>query len=152
MVNPTVATAFAANGRLAWRDVPAYMAAHLVGATAGALAIWLAFGQRAIDLGDGFGVAHWGPEVGLGQAAFAEALGAFILIFVVCGVALDARAPAGWAGLMIGMTLAVTSLTPAPVTGGAINPARVSVRFWSRRWREAPSTTGCSSRSTPSRR
>ena len=38
-INPAVTVALAATGKFAWRDVPGYVIAQVVGATAGALAI-----------------------------------------------------------------------------------------------------------------
>jgi glycerol uptake facilitator protein len=39
-------------------------------------------------------------------------------------LAVDSRAPLGWAGLMIGLAIATAILLVGPVTGGALNPAR----------------------------
>jgi glycerol uptake facilitator protein len=42
----------------------------------------------------------------------------------VMALAVDSRAPLGWAGLMIGLAVAAAILLIGPVTGGALNPAR----------------------------
>src|SRR5256714_5596965 len=52
-INPAVTFALAATKRFAWRDVPAYWAAQVVGAVLGALGIWALFGHTGIDLGMG---------------------------------------------------------------------------------------------------
>jgi glycerol uptake facilitator protein len=39
-------------------------------------------------------------------------------------LAVDRRAPGGWAGLMIGLAVAAAILFIGPVTGGSLNPAR----------------------------
>jgi glycerol uptake facilitator protein len=45
------------------------------------------------------------------------------LVFVVMGM-IDKRAPVGWAGLIVGLTVTVIVVTLGPVTGGSVNPAR----------------------------
>jgi glycerol uptake facilitator protein len=52
-INPAVTVSLAATGRLPWGEVPAYVVAQLVGATAGAALIVAAFGGDAVDLGTG---------------------------------------------------------------------------------------------------
>ena len=39
-------------------------------------------------------------------------------------LAVDRRAPGGWAGLMIGLAVAAAILLIGPITGGSLNPAR----------------------------
>ena len=39
-------------------------------------------------------------------------------------LAVDSRAPLGWAGLMIGLAVAAAILLIGPQTGGSLNPAR----------------------------
>jgi glycerol uptake facilitator protein len=120
-INPAITVALAATGRMPWRDVPGYIAAQLVGAGLGAAAIIGVLGGAAVDVG--LGVAAYGEGVGVGQAFFAEALGTFILAFVVFG-AIDSRAPGGFAGLAIGMAVFAAIIPVAPATGASINPAR----------------------------
>jgi glycerol uptake facilitator protein len=123
-INPAVTVALASTGRFPWRDVPWYVASQVVGATLGALAMWAAFGDRAIDLGYGFGVVNWNSDtVGWGSALFIEALGTAILMFTILGI-VDSRAPAGWAGLVIGLVVVAIIIPVGPVTNAAINPAR----------------------------
>ena len=65
-----------------------------------------------------------GPGVSYWQGIVAEVLGTFLLMFSVMALAVDSRAPLGWAGLMIGLAVAAAILLVGPVTGGALNPAR----------------------------
>src|ERR671923_608858 len=58
-INPAVTFALAATKRFPWREVPVYWIAQVVGATAGAFAIWATFADRARDLGYGFGVVNF---------------------------------------------------------------------------------------------
>jgi glycerol uptake facilitator protein len=120
-INPAITVALAVKGKLPWRDVPGYVGAQVAGAILGAAAIIGVLGGRAVDVG--LGVAAYGDGVGVWQALFAEALGTFILAFVVFG-AIDQRAPGGFAGLAIGMAVFAAIVPVAPATGASINPAR----------------------------
>ncbi|HEX2355185.1 MAG TPA: aquaporin [Micromonosporaceae bacterium] len=120
-INPAVTVALAVTGKVAWRDVPGYVGAQVVGAILGAASIIGVLGSQASDVG--LGVAAYGQGVGAGQAFFAEALGTFILVFVVFG-AIDKRAPGGFAGLAIGLAVFAAIIPVAPATGASINPAR----------------------------
>src|SRR5262245_46205302 len=120
-INPAVTLALALTGKLPWRQVPGYIAAQVAGALLGALAIIGVLGHKAVTLG--LGVAKYGSGVGAGQAFIAEAVGTFILAFVVFG-AIDRRAPGGFAGLAIGMAVFAAIIPVAPAPGASINPAR----------------------------
>jgi glycerol uptake facilitator protein len=120
-INPAVTVALAVTGKLPWRQVPGYVLAQTAGAALGAAAIIGVLGHKAVDVG--LGVAAFGPGVGAGQAFVAEAIGTFILAFVVFG-AIDKRAPGGFAGLAIGMAVFAAIIPVAPATGASINPAR----------------------------
>jgi glycerol uptake facilitator protein len=120
-INPAVTVALAATGKMPWRSVPGYIGAQLVGAVAGAAAIIAVLGGKAVDVG--LGVASYGAGVSGGRAFAAEAIGTFILVFVVFG-AIDRRASGGFAGLAIGMAVFAAIIPVAPATGASINPAR----------------------------
>lgn len=124
-VNPAVTVALAATRRFPWREVPAYVSAQLVGAVAGALAMWGVFGSRGTDLGTGFGMAFFDEsKTAWGSAFLAETLAAGILLFVVLG-AISRGAPPAVAGIVIGLALAGIVLVLGSVTCAATNPARV---------------------------
>jgi glycerol uptake facilitator protein len=120
-INPAITLALAATGRMPWRQVPGYLAAQLLGAALGAFAIVAVLGQQAVTAG--LGIAAYGTGVGAGQAFVAEAIGTFLLAFVVFG-AIDKRAPSGFAGLAIGLAVFAIIIPVAPATGASINPAR----------------------------
>src|ERR671937_1937127 len=123
-INPAVTFALAATKRFPWRELPLYWTGQVVGATAGAFAIWATFADRARDLGYGFGVVNFDHAVtSWGSAMFAEAIGTAILMFTVLGI-VDRRSPEGWAGLVIGLVVVAIIITVGPVTNASINPAR----------------------------
>ena len=85
-INPAVTLGLAITGKFPWREVPGYLAAQLVGATVGALAIVGVLGSRAHEVG--LGVASFNSSLGVGvvQGFIAEFIGTFILVFVIFGV------------------------------------------------------------------
>ncbi len=121
-INPAITLALAVTKRFAWRDVPIYWLAQLVGAVVGSLAVWIVFGQRAIDLGLGQTSFDSGTT-GYLAAALGELIGTFVLVFAVLGI-VDPNAPTQMSGIVIGLVVAAIDLMLIPATGGAINPAR----------------------------
>lgn len=122
-INPAVTLALAVAGKFPWRQVPAYLAAQLVGAVIGAFAIVGVLGMRASEVG--LGVASYAAETPWYQAFFAEFVGTFLLVFAVFGVIYRKAAP-GWAGLAIGLVVFAAIIPVAPTTGASINPARTT--------------------------
>lgn len=122
-INPAVTFALAVTKRFPWIEVIPYVVAQLIGGAVGALLIVAAFGTGAADLG-GVGGTSLGDGVSYGSGIVAEAIGTFILVFTIMALAVDSRAPKGWAGLMIGLAVACAILVIGPLTGGSLNPAR----------------------------
>jgi glycerol uptake facilitator protein len=121
-INPAVTLSLAATRRFPWGEVLPYVLAQLVGATLGSLVVVGTFGTGAVDLG--LGGTSLGDGVPQWQGMVAEAVGTYVLLFTVMALAVDSRAPLGWAGLMIGLAVAAAILVIAPLTGGSLNPAR----------------------------
>lgn len=121
-INPAVSIALWATGRLPAKDTVSYVAAQLIGAALASLSVAAIWGSRAVDVGLGattmfYGVTYW-------QAILSEAVATFFLMLAVMGTAVDRRAPAGWAGVAIGSTVAMSIVATGNVTGGSLNPAR----------------------------
>ena len=122
-INPAVTVSLAVVRRFPWAEVVPYVVAQLAGGLIGAVLINAIFGSRVSELyvsgstvvGDGF------TEV---QAVVAEALGTFLLLATIMALAVDRRAPAGFAGLMIGLVVACEIMVIGPISGGSVNPAR----------------------------
>jgi glycerol uptake facilitator protein len=122
-INPAVTVSLAVTGKFPWRDVPGYIAAQVVGAIAGAAAIFLTLG-RAATVAAGGGVTSYNTAtMGFGRATLIEAIGTFMLVFVIFGV-IDHRAVPGWAPMAIGAVVFAIIIVVGPATGAAINPAR----------------------------
>jgi len=122
-INPAVTLSLAVTGKFPWREVPGYWAAQLAGALAGGAAIFLTLG-RAAAVAAGGGVTSYNPAtMGFGRGLLIEALGTFILVFVIFGV-IDHRAVPGWAPMAIGALVFAVIIIVGPATGAAINPAR----------------------------
>jgi aquaporin Z len=71
---------------------------------------------------NGYG-AHSPGQYGLAAAALTEILLTFLLVLTVIG-ATDIKAPAGFAGIPIGLVLTLIHLVGIPVTNTSVNPAR----------------------------
>ena len=122
-INPAVTVTLAATGRFPWRDAGPYVLAQLVGAVVGALLIVASFGTGSVAT-SAAGAVSFGDGVGYPQAILVEALATFLLLLTIFALAVDTRAPAGWAGLMIGLSVTCLVLVFGPLTGAAVNPAR----------------------------
>jgi len=119
--NPAVTFGMLTTKRISFGGAISYWIAQLVGACVGA---WV------------LRVAYMGPtEAALGAPALAagisplkgmclEAIMAFMLVIVIFGTAVDPRAPKGFAGLAIGLTLVGNILAGGSLTGASFNPAR----------------------------
>ena len=135
-INPAVTVALAATGRFPWRSVPSYVAAQVVGATLGAVAIVFTLGKQAVDLG--LGITTYANSTTFARATFAELIGTALLTFVIWGV-IDGRAAAGWAGFSIGAIVFAIIVVVGPATGASLNPARyVGPMFVSQAWGTTP--------------
>jgi aquaporin Z len=117
-INPAVTVGLAVAGRTKWSDVPGYVIAQVVGGIAGAGALLL------IVPGGITGAANTLQGSYTLTAGFlTEAIMTMVLVLTVLG-ATSKSAPAGLAGIPIGVALAVTNLVAIPVTNASINPAR----------------------------
>jgi glycerol uptake facilitator protein len=95
----------------------------MVGATAGAAAIFLTLGRAATVAAGGGVTSYNSASMGFGRASLIEAIGTFMLVFVIFGV-IDHRAVPGWAPMAIGSVVFAIIIIVGPATGAAINPAR----------------------------
>lgn len=122
-INPAVTAALVATRRFPAAEAGPYMAAQLAGAVVGGLAVLAVFGGEAADLGAA-GSTQLAEGVGFLRGVAAEAVGTFLLMTAIMALAVDTRAPSGWAGLMIGLAVTCAILATGPVAGASLNPAR----------------------------
>jgi glycerol uptake facilitator protein len=122
-INPAVTIALWATKRFPAGDAVAYVIAQCIGAAIGSLLFFISVGMNAIRIG-GLGATAPFPGIGYGQAILVEAIGTFVLMLVIMGVALDKRAPPGFAGLIIGLTVGGVITATGNITGASLNPAR----------------------------
>ncbi len=104
-INPAVTIALWATKRFPAGDAVAYIVAQCIGAAIGSLLFYLTVGMDAVTIG-GLGATAPFPGIGYGQAILVEIIATFVLMLVIMGVAVDERAPPGFAGLIIGLTVA----------------------------------------------
>ncbi|KAH6793040.1 NOD26-like intrinsic protein 1 [Perilla frutescens var. hirtella] len=116
--NPAVTIAFASCKRFSWKQVPAYLAAQVVGSTLAAGTLRLLFS------GDHDHFTGTNPHGSNMQSLVIEFIITFYLMFVISGVATDNRAIGELAGLAVGATVLLNVMFAGPVSGASMNPAR----------------------------
>ena len=127
-LNPAVSLGLVAGGRFPAAELAPYVAAQVAGAALGALVLYLiASGKEGFELAAGFASngfgAHSPGGYSLGAAFVCELVMTFMFLFIILG-ATDARAPAGFAPIAIGLGLTLIHLISIPVTNTSVNPAR----------------------------
>ena len=121
-VNPAVSLAVFVAGRMSVSDMALYWVAQVLGAVAGAAVLAVIAGQ-AQHLGqNGWGPGYLG-EYPLQAAAVFEVVMTALFVIVILGATGEGASP-GFAGLAIGITLAVIHIVGIQVTGVSVNPAR----------------------------
>ncbi len=124
-INPAVTISLAVTRRIPWNAAGAYILSQIVGAFLGAGIILLAYGGTAAATGPGLGATNFNDATtNYVVATVMEIIGTFFLLLVIMRTAVDGRAPAGRAGLIIGLTLAGEIMAFGPVTNVSLNPAR----------------------------
>lgn len=127
--NPAVTVGLWSGGKHPASEVLPYAVAQVLGAVAGSLVLYLiATGQAGFDVvGSGFAANGYGEHSpgGYSMAAgfIAEVVLTFVFLMVILG-ATDAKAPAGFAPIAIGLCLTLIHLVSIPVTNTSVNPAR----------------------------
>src|SRR5512134_1253427 len=127
-LNPAVTVGLTVGRRFPAGDVVPYVAAQVLGAIAGAGVLYLiASGKEGFSLAGGFAANGYGVHSPGGYSLFAALVAAVVLTFFFLMIILgstDARAPAGFAPIAIGLCLTLIHLISIPVTNTSVNPAR----------------------------
>lgn len=122
-VNPAVSLAAFVAGRMSARDMLVYWVAQFIGALIGAFLLSLIAKTGMANLGqNGWGPGYLG-EYGMQAALIFEVVMTAIFVVVILGVTGD-KAHGPFAGVAIGITLAVIHIVGIQVTGVSVNPAR----------------------------
>lgn len=129
-LNPAVTLGLCAAGRFEAKNVLGYIVAQVLGAIAAAGVIYViangieggyAMQENSLAVN---GYAELSPNhYSLAAGFIGEAVFTFLFLIVIIG-ATSAKAPAGFAGLAIGLSLFIIHLALIPVTNTSVNPAR----------------------------
>jgi aquaporin Z len=129
-INPAVSLGVWTAGRMKTGEMIGYWVGQCVGAILGAGVLALIVGglSGGYDVaGSGLGHNGWGSGYqagyGLSSAIAFEFVATLIFVIVILGSTQKA-APAGFAGLVIGITLVVIHIFGIRITGVSVNPAR----------------------------
>jgi aquaporin Z len=127
-INPAVSVGLWAGGRFPASSLVPYVLAQTAGGIAGAGVLYvIASGKAGFDLAGGFASNGYGAHspggYSLVACLVAELVMTFMFLVVILG-ATDKRAPAGFAGIAIGLALTLIHLISIPVTNTSVNPAR----------------------------
>ncbi len=118
-LNPVVSIAFALRGDFAWRRVPGYVGAQLLGTTLACLFLLAVFGRVGH-----LGATLPGPGYKAWQAFLVEIALTATLVSVILGTASSAQNVGTIGALGVGGYVALAGLWAAPVSGASMNPAR----------------------------
>ena len=126
--NPAVSLGLALVGRFEIRELGPYWLAQVVGAIAAAATLYvIVSGQAGFESVGGFASNGYGAAspggFGLIAALITEVVLTGFFVLIILG-ATSPRAPAGFAGIAIGLALTLIHLISIPVTNTSVNPAR----------------------------
>lgn len=127
-LNPAVSVGLWVGGRFEGSKLLPYIVAQVIGGVlAGAVLYLIASGQAGFDVSAGFASNGYGEHSPGGYsftaALICELVMTAMFLLVIMG-ATDARAPAGFAPIAIGLCLTLIHLISIPVTNTSVNPAR----------------------------
>ncbi len=128
-INPAITIAMLTAKKINANEAIGYIIAQCIGAIiAAAILLAIAGGKAGYELAinglgqNGYG-AHSPDQYSLASGLIFEIVGTFLFLFVIFG-ATHKKAPAGFAGIAIGLTLVIIHLIGIPITGTSVNPAR----------------------------
>jgi MIP family channel proteins len=129
-LNPAVTFGLLCGGHMTIANAIRYWISQLLGGFTAALICLGLFGRDVVVTG----TPQLAINLNAAQGILVEAILTFFLVFVVYGTAVDERGR-GVAGFAIGSTITLDILFGGPLTGAAMNPARVfgpalAANFW----------------------
>ena len=127
-LNPAVSVGLVTGGRFSSSELLPYIGAQLAGAVVASTVLYvIASGAAGFSLDGGFAANGYGAHSPGGYSLLSVMVAEFVLTFMFLLVILgstDGRAPAGFAGIPIGLALTLIHLIGIPVTNLSVNPAR----------------------------
>lgn len=128
-INPAVTVAMLANGKIASKDAVIYIIVQCIGAViASALLLLILTGNPAYSIAaNGLGQSGYGSASLGGYSVVSCFIAELVLTFIFLMVIFSATskaAPAGFAGIAIGLGLFIIHLFGIMVSGSSVNPAR----------------------------
>jgi MIP family channel proteins len=135
--NPAVSFGMWVTRRIGLRKMLLYWVAQLLGASLAAFFISHIYQGGPVDVH--LGTPAIDPTIGPRAGFLIEAVLTFFLVITVFGSAVDPRAPNGFAGLAIGLSITACILMGGALTGAAMNPARafgpaLGSQYWQDQW------------------
>jgi aquaporin Z len=115
--NPAVTIAFAYAKKFAWKEVPKYIIAQILGAFAASCVLWYLF-PASETLGATI------PTVNVGRAFVMELLLTFFLMVVIINVSTGSKEIGIIAGIAVGAVVLLEAMFAGPITNASMNPAR----------------------------
>ncbi|MCX6158630.1 MAG: aquaporin Z [Ignavibacteriota bacterium] len=128
-INPAVTVGALVAGRISAKDAGMYVVFQIIGAIIGAgVLYYIASGLQGYNIStNGLGQNGFGEfspmKYSMAAGFVAEVVLTFIFLIVILG-ATSSKAPAGFAGIPIGISLVIIHLVGIPITGTSVNPAR----------------------------
>lgn len=128
-INPAISISMLAAGKMKLKDTVIYIVMQCVGAIIAAAVLYgVAIGKPGYSLTvnglgqNGYGTASPGG-FSMASGFLAEVVLTFIFLLVIHGSTSE-KAPKGFAGIAIGLSLVLIHLVGIPITGTSVNPAR----------------------------
>lgn len=129
-VNPAVSFAMFLDGRLSGKDFVGYVVAQLVGAAiGGAILYWFVSAAPGFDFGGITGENNLAtnvlqPGATPAMALVSEILLTFFFLLVILGATDEKKGAGNFAGVAIGIALALVNIVGITVDNCSVNPAR----------------------------
>ena len=115
--NPAVTIGFAYAKKFAWKEVPKYITAQVLGAFAASLVLWFLF-PASEYLGATI------PTIDVWRAFVLELLLTFFLMVVIINVSTGSKEMGIIAGIAVGGVVLLEAMFAGPITNASMNPAR----------------------------
>src|SRR6188472_1575817 len=125
-LNPAVTIGFWASGNIGADKILPYIVSQIAGAILGAAVLYIIVTGNGSAIGDfaanGYG-EHSPGKYSMVAAIVTEFVMTFMFMLIILGSTYE-KAPAGFAGIAIGLGLTLVHLISIPVTNTSVNPAR----------------------------